>query len=96
MRIRVSHVYPPIPDRRYDWSAVDDDTYDGAPDAHGIIEYAPTREAAIEQLRDVLAEREIDNFSNTPYDPRKLSTFGWRDLLGRLLEIRDAEVFGDE
>lgn len=29
MNIRVTYVYPPIPDRRFDWSAVDDATYDG-------------------------------------------------------------------
>lgn len=26
-------VYPPIPIRDFDWSAVDGDTYDGAPDS---------------------------------------------------------------
>lgn len=29
MKIQTSFEYPPIPDRRFDWSAVDDDTYDG-------------------------------------------------------------------
>lgn len=29
MKIRTSYVYPPIPIRDFDWSAVDDDTYDG-------------------------------------------------------------------
>lgn len=29
MNIRTEYVYPPIPDRRFDWQAVDDDTYDG-------------------------------------------------------------------
>jgi len=30
--VRTTFEYPPIPDRRWDWSAIDDDTYDGAPD----------------------------------------------------------------
>lgn len=29
MKIRTAYVYPPIPIRQFDWSAVDDDTYDG-------------------------------------------------------------------
>lgn len=29
MRIVTEFVYPPIPDRRFDWSAVDDETYAG-------------------------------------------------------------------
>jgi len=29
MQIRTTFVYPPIPVRDFDWSAVDDDTYDG-------------------------------------------------------------------
>lgn len=33
MKISTAFVYPPIPDRRFDWSAVDDDTYDGAEDS---------------------------------------------------------------
>ena len=27
MKIRTTFVYPPIPDRRFDWSAIDEDTY---------------------------------------------------------------------
>lgn len=29
MKIVAHYDPPPIPDRRFDWSAVDDDTYDG-------------------------------------------------------------------
>lgn len=28
-KIRTTYVYPPIPIRDFDWSAIDDDTYDG-------------------------------------------------------------------
>ena len=29
MTISTQHIYPPIPNRRFDWCAVDGDTYDG-------------------------------------------------------------------
>jgi hypothetical protein len=62
MKIVTSHDYPPIPDRSMDWSAIDEDTYDGAPDsgplAH-LIGRGPTEEAAIEDLRALLAEHDI-------------------------------------
>ena len=29
MKIETKYVYPPIPIRRFDWSAIDADTYDG-------------------------------------------------------------------
>jgi hypothetical protein len=29
MKIRTKLIYPPIPIRQFDWSAVDDSTYDG-------------------------------------------------------------------
>lgn len=37
MKIRTEFVHPPIPIRTHDWSAVDDDTYDGegSPIGHG-------------------------------------------------------------
>lgn len=52
MKIVTQHVYPPIPERCWDWSAVDADNYDGAPDAGkaGIIGRGPTEEAAIADL----------------------------------------------
>jgi hypothetical protein len=31
MRIVTCHEPPPIPGRQFDWSAIDGDTYDGAP-----------------------------------------------------------------
>lgn len=58
MKIRTEFVYPPIPDRRFDWSAIDDDTYDGAPDSHCPIGYGPTEQTAIDELLTLIAERE--------------------------------------
>jgi hypothetical protein len=53
MKIRTEYVFPPIPDRRWDWSAVDDDTYEsGCPIGTG-----PTEKAAIADLLEQIEER---------------------------------------
>lgn len=56
MKIRTEHVFPPIPDRRFDWSAVDDDTYDGAEDSHCPIGRGATEAEAIADLKEQLGE----------------------------------------
>lgn len=56
MKIRTEFVDPPIPDRRFDWSAVDDDTYDGAPDSHCPIGRGRTESEAIADLLEQLEE----------------------------------------
>lgn len=46
MNIRTWNEYPPIPDRRFDWGAVDDDTYEpGYP-----IGWGKTEQEAIADL----------------------------------------------
>ncbi len=56
MKIKTHFVYPPIPCRNFDWSAVDDDTYDmGAPIGHGA-----TEQEAIEDLLDQLEDATND------------------------------------
>jgi hypothetical protein len=57
MNIVTEHVYPPIPDRSCDWSAIDSDTYDGAPDSHCPIGRGPTKEAAVADLLEQIEER---------------------------------------
>jgi hypothetical protein len=54
MRIATRHEPPPIPQRDYDWYAIDSDTYDGAPDAGccRAIGFGPTEQAAIDDLLD--------------------------------------------
>lgn len=53
MKIVTTHVYPPIPERCFDWAAVDDDTYDGAPDAaHQIVGQGATEAAAILDFKE--------------------------------------------
>jgi hypothetical protein len=51
VKIKTHFVYPPIPDRRFDWSAVDDEIYDGEGCAIG---YGPTEQAAIADLLEQL------------------------------------------
>ena len=49
MKIVTNYVYPPIPIRQFDWSAIDDDTYDG----EGCrIGYGATEQEAIDDLLD--------------------------------------------
>ena len=49
MKLRATYAPPPIPDRNYDWSVVDSDTYDGAEDSRNRhhIGYGRSKEAAI-------------------------------------------------
>lgn len=56
MNIRTSYVYPPIPIRAFDWSAVDDDTYDGAEDSHCPIGHGATEQEAIEDLKQQIED----------------------------------------
>jgi hypothetical protein len=54
----VSHIYPPIPVRNFDWSA-HLDGYDGAPDAGWQpVGSGPTREAAIADLATQIEEHD--------------------------------------
>jgi hypothetical protein len=46
----VRHVYPPIPDRRWDWLAVWSD-YDDDPECRHPVGRGPTLEAAIADLQ---------------------------------------------
>lgn len=50
MRIVTHYVFPPIPVRTMDWSAVDDDTYD----YDQPVGWGATEQEAIADLRDKL------------------------------------------
>jgi hypothetical protein len=53
MNIKTSFDFPPIPNRAFDWSAIDDDSYDyDQPVGRG-----PTEESAIADLLEQLEER---------------------------------------
>jgi hypothetical protein len=56
MTIKTHFDYPPIPIRSFDWSAIDDDTYDGTP--YCPIGCGETEKAAIADLLEQLEERE--------------------------------------
>jgi hypothetical protein len=61
MNIVTNYDHPPIPDRSFDWSAVDDDTYDGAPDTHPPcpIGRGATEAEAVADLLEQIAEAEV-------------------------------------
>lgn len=56
IKIETGYDHPPIPDRRSDWSAVDGNTYDGAPDTHPPcpIGRGPTERCAVADLLEQL------------------------------------------
>lgn len=56
MNIRTTFEYPPIPDRRFDWSAVDDDIYDGAENSNCPIGRGETEIEAIDDLLEQIRE----------------------------------------
>ena len=56
MKIITNFVYPPIPDRRFDWSAVTDN-YCGAEDSHCPIGYGPTEQEAITDLKNQIDDQ---------------------------------------
>ncbi len=57
MNIRTDYDPKPIPLRQFDWIAVDDDTYDGAPECHCPIGFGATEQDAIDDLLEQIAER---------------------------------------
>jgi len=53
MKIRTEYDPKPVPTSQFDWSAWDEDSYDGAPDAGPrarLVGYGPTQDAAIADL----------------------------------------------
>jgi hypothetical protein len=55
MKLRTTYICPPIPERRYDWTAIDEETYDGPGSPIG---YGHTEGEAILDLYQCLEERE--------------------------------------
>ena len=60
MKIRTTHDPKPIPNREFDWSAIDESTYDGAEDSEErhMVGYGPTEAEAIEDLLRIHRERD--------------------------------------
>jgi hypothetical protein len=59
--VRTNNEFPPIPLRQFDWSAIDDDTYDGADDSHCPIGRGATEQEAID---DLLEQIDADQHPN--------------------------------
>lgn len=62
IKLRTDFIYPPIPIRSHDWSAVADD-YDGADDSNCPIGYGTTEQEAI---TDLIEQIEDAAESSTP------------------------------
>ncbi len=62
MNIRTTYVYPPIPIRQFDWSAVDNDTYDGegCPIGTGATEQA----AVMDLYEQTYQDADIDDLQD--------------------------------
>jgi len=54
-RIKTEYWAKPIPDRQFDWSAIDDRTYGGEPS--DPIGYGATEQEAIEALTEQLVQK---------------------------------------
>ena len=58
--IRCEQIMPPIPERKYDWCAYDDDQC-GCPECHRPVGYGATEQEAIADLLEQLREK-LSNF----------------------------------
>jgi hypothetical protein len=63
--IRTSFVYPPIPDRSCDWSAIDRNTYDGEGSPIG---WGRTEAEAIADLKEQLEDDELTTIARAVSD----------------------------
>ena len=63
-KIRTDYWAKPIPLRQFDWSAVDDDTYDGAPDSSNcnMVGYGMTEEEAVADLLRLMSEMDPQEY----------------------------------
>jgi len=74
VKIKVTHVFPPIPIRMYDYSAIDEDTYDASYEGEdetghhwkgSPIGWGATEEEAIQDLKDQIKERQEGSANGT-------------------------------
>lgn len=56
MKIVTHNIYPPIPIRTFDWTAYDDDRYCGCGECKNLVGYGATRDEALTDLCEQLAE----------------------------------------
>lgn len=75
--IRTDYWAKPGPTRAYDWSAVFDNLYDGAPDAGPQwVGYGATEREAIINLLEVSDDELLDSLDNLHAHPSHLSSDG--------------------
>lgn len=55
MTIVTQHVFPPIPTRKFDWAAYDDETFDG--ETGNCVGYGETEVQAVRNFLDEWEER---------------------------------------
>ena len=79
MKIKTEFVHPPIPNRSFDYSAIDDDSYDGpgCPIGYGVS----PQDAINDLLEQIQAQADHDQ----PYEPEWPSDeeIGRREHFGR-------------
>lgn len=54
MNIKTNYVHPPIPLRKFDWSAYDTDKWDGDPEVKASVGWGQTEQEAIADLLEQL------------------------------------------
>lgn len=84
MKLVTQHVYPPIPDRRWDWCAWDEDTYDGAEDSNCVVGWGATEEEARKDFMELWQDREEQRELDRAQKAMKV----WDDVFDRLLGAR--------
>lgn len=94
MKIRANFEYPPIPDRRFDWSAIDTDTYcgEGCPIGWGSTE-AEAIADLMEQIEDGLDAELIPDSNVVPMIAIGAKLMPVEDVID-VLSKRLAEVEG--
>lgn len=55
MKIKTTYVCPPVPERSFDWSAIDEDTYNGSGSPIG---FGATEQDAVKDLMDQMEKEE--------------------------------------
>ena len=78
MKIKTEYVYPPVPFRDCDWSAVDEDTYDVDCDEDGYFSRSPIGRGRTEQeaVDDLLAQLFEEADGDLEYDQWKERQLG--------------------
>ena len=70
MKLKTEFVFPPIPVRNCDWSCIDEDTYDGAPDSstRNDIGWGATEAEAIADFHRLMEEKRESQMTEEEYE----------------------------